>query len=264
MLRTQPRSAFILLVWFTLLTPTFAAEKKDDKKPEPPRVIMSLPLAVEPGTNITIRLRGLGLADATALRFTPTNAALTATLKSKAKADVPKDYDAKRVGDSQLEVELKLPTNLIPGPLALIISTPAGDTAPYSLTLTAAGSLLAEKEPNGGFRSAQDIKFGQTIRGTIGEPNDVDVFRFTGRKGETIIASVNAARAGSALDGILLLHDHAGHLLATIDDSENSADPILKLRLPADGTYFLSLIDAHDRGSALHPYLLTLERAENR
>ena len=108
------------------------------------------------------------------------------------------------------------------------------------------------------------MKFGQTIRGTIGEPNDVDVFRFTGRKGETIIASVNAARAGSALDGILLLHDHAGQLLATIDDSDTSADPILKLRLPADGPYFLSLIDAHDRGSALHPYLLTLERAENR
>ncbi len=244
-----------------LTVTSLAAEKKDEKKPEPPRVLVALPLAVEAGTNTTIRLRGIGLAEAKGVRFTTTtNAALSVTLKTKGKAEVPKDYDVKRVGDTQLEVELKLPATLAAGPLALVVINPEGETAPYSLTIVAAGSLVAEKEPNGGFRQAQELSFGKTIRGGIGEPNDVDVFRFTGQKNERIVATVTAARQGASLDGILTLYNSAGQILATSDDSEFGADPLLNARLPAAGTYFLSLIDAHDRGSAMHVYLLSLNR----
>ena len=259
-----------LAVVLCLAVTGFAAEKKDEKKPEPPRVLVALPLAVEAGTNTTLRLRGLSLAEAKAIRIASTNAAaadattnaaLIATLKTKGKAEVPKDYDVKRVGDTQLEVEVKIPAELAAGPLALIVTTPEGETAPYSFTLAAAGSLVAEKDPNGGFRQAQELGFGKTVRGTISEPNDVDVFRFTGQKDERIVATVTAARQGSSLDGILTLYNSAGQILATSDDSEAGPDPVLNARLPAAGTYFLSLIDAHDRGSAMHVYLLSLNRA---
>ncbi|GDY19486.1 hypothetical protein LBMAG56_08310 [Verrucomicrobiota bacterium] len=254
-----------------LAVTSFAAEKKDEKKPEPPRVLVALPLAVEAGTNTTIRLRGLSLAETKAIRFVSTNAAaaaastnaaLSATLKTKGKAEVPKDYDVKRVGDTQLEVELKLPASLAAGPLALVVITPEGETAPYLLTIAPAGSLVAEKEPNGGFRQAQELSFGKTVRGTISEPNDVDVFRFAGQKDERIVATVTAARMGSSLDGILTLYNNAGQILATSDDSEAGPDPLLNARLPADGTYFLGLIDAHDRGSPMHVYLLSLNRTK--
>ena len=256
---------FALALTLCLAVTGVAAEKKDEKKPEPPRVLVALPLAVEAGTNTTIRLRGLGLAEAKAIRFATTNAAVSAalsvTLKTKSKAEVPKDYDVKRVGDTQLEVEVKLPASVAAGPLALVVTTPEGETAPYSLTVAPTGSLLAEKEPNGGFRQAQELSSGKTVRGTIGEPNDVDVFRFTGQKDERIVAAVTAARQGSSLDGILTLYNSAGQILATSDDSEAGPDPLLNARLPADGRYFLSLIDAHDRGSAMHVYLLSLNRA---
>ena len=260
-LRLLTSAATGFAVALCLTVTGLAAEKKDEKKPEAPRVLVALPLAVEAGTNTTIRLRGLGLAEAKTIRFTTTNAALTATLKTKGKAEVPKDYDVKRVGDTQLEVEVKLPADLAAGPLALVITTPEGETVPYSLTVSTTGSLVVEKEPNGGFRQAQELSFGKTIRGAIGEPNDVDVFRFTGQKDEHIVAAVTAARLGSSLDGILTLYNSAGQILATSDDSEFGADPVLNARLPAAGTYFLSLIDAHDRGSAMHVYLLSLKRA---
>ncbi len=270
-LLTSAATGFAVVLCLTVTG--LAAEKKEEKKPEPPRVLVALPLAVEAGTNTTIRLRGIGLAEAKGVRIVSTNAAaaavatnaaLSVTLKTKGKAEVPKDYDVKRVGDTQLEVELKLPATLAAGPLALVVINPEGETAPYSLTIVAAGSLVAEKEPNGGFRQAQELSFGKAIRGGIGEPNDVDVFRFTGQKNERIVATVTAARQGASLDGILTLYNSAGQILATSDDSEGVADPLLNARLPADGTYFLSLIDAHDRGSAMHVYLLSLTRAEPR
>lgn len=261
--RLRPRMSNWRAVWLlalTLVPGGTAAEKPDAKKPEPPRVLLALPLMIEAGTNSLVRLRGTGITNATGIQLGTTNANVTATLKSKGKADVPKDYDVKRVGDAQVELELKLPQSLSVTSLTLIVTAPEGATAPYELLVAAKGSLLAEREPNGGFRQAQELPFDRPVRGTIGEPGDVDVFHFRGKAGDQITATVTSARGGTPLDGILMLHDRAGHLLATCDDSETSADPALHIRLPADGDYFLTLIDAHDRGSALHAYVLTISR----
>src|SRR5437870_3814978 len=80
--------------------------KKDEKKPEPPTVIVAMPLAVSPGVTNKVRLRGNNLTDATGVRFTNASLQAVAVLKSKTKVEVPKDADAKKVGDAQLEMEL--------------------------------------------------------------------------------------------------------------------------------------------------------------
>jgi hypothetical protein len=236
-----------------------AQEKKEEKKAEPPKILFASPLGVATGSTNTIKLRGLSLAETKELRFANTNAALALTLKSKGKAEVPKDYDVKRVGDTEVQFELKVPATMTPGVHEIIAVTPAGETAAYPISIIAANALVSEKEPNGGFRQAQEIKSGQTVRGAIGEASDVDVFRIEARKGETLTAEVFAAACGSMLDPILTLYDSAGHILATCDDTATSADPALKIVLPANGFYFLSIIDAHDRGGATHPYLLTVK-----
>jgi hypothetical protein len=89
---------------------------------------------------------------------------------------------------------------------------------------------------------------------------DVDVFRIAGKKGERWTIEVEAQRRGSVLDPILTLYDGAGHIVATADDSETSRDPVLKVTLPRDGTYLISLIDAHNAGGPTHPYLLNFGR----
>jgi hypothetical protein len=48
--------------------------------------------------------------------------------------------------------------------------------------------------------------------------------------------------------------------VATADDSETSRDPSLKVTLPKDGTYLITLIDANNAGGPTHPYLLSLRR----
>jgi hypothetical protein len=102
------------------------------------------------------------------------------------------------------------------------------------------------------------VQLPQAIDGAINQPQDVDVFRFEGKKGQKIVCEVLAARYGSPLDSILTLYDADGHVLASNDDYGGSADSRLELTLPKTGVYFFSLIDAHDLGGPSYVYRLAL------
>jgi len=110
MSRSKTLLLVVLVVTSVVLchcTATAADEKKPEKKKEPPRVVVVVPLGMEPGRTNRIKIRGVNLTNATELRFSGlTNAEFK--IKSSGKADVPKDQDAKKSGDTQLEVELKL------------------------------------------------------------------------------------------------------------------------------------------------------------
>jgi hypothetical protein len=260
-----------LLVSLAVSLPAPAQEKKDENKKKEPRVTLVAPLAVTAGSTVTLKIRGLELSEAKEIRFPDAKVAPKAEVKAKAKVPVPEKLEAKEVGDTQVEVELNVPPDTPPGDVALVVITPAGETKPYSLAVRAADTLTDEKEPNAGFRTAQEILASSpsvTLRGAIQENNDVDVFRVTGKAGQTLKAEVTAARRGSALDSVLTIYDATGRVLAMADDSaaESETDPraardaSLSFKFPAEGVYYLAITDANDRGSPAHPYLLTVSR----
>lgn len=235
--------------------------------PEPPRVVLVAPLAVSPGGTVPIvlRLRGVGLAEASAVRFPEAKVAVTANVKTKGAAEIPQNLDGKVVGDSQVEVEVTLPPDAPAGPMPVVVVTPQGETAPATLLVVARDGLVEEKEPNDGFRDAQELTphADKRLAGMAQQNQDVDVFRVKGRAGQKIVAEVTAARSGSLLDAALTVYDAAGHVQTTADDDTSTTpptrDPVLRFTFPADGVYYLSLQDGHDRGGAgSHPYLLTL------
>ena len=226
----------------------------EDKKPDAPRITAIAPLDLIPGQETTLRIRGVKLSNATEVRFP---GAFKAEIKEKKAADIPNGLEAKDVGDTQLEVKLTVPADLPAGPLALSVVTPDGTTAPRELRVLDAANCVDEKEPNGSLREAQTIEPGKTVRGTIKEDKDVDVFQFTGKSGQRIAAEIFAARGASLLDSVLTLLDARGHQLACADDTLTS-DPQLTLTLPADGPFFLIVQDAHDRGGPWHSYELTV------
>lgn len=247
-----------LLAFSTFAT---ADEKKvpEEKMPQPPRVNVVIPLAVASGTTNLIKIRGQNLTNVTELRFTNANLAATMAIKAKTRAEVPKEADAKIIGDTQLEVELVLPAAAADSATNYFVAvSPDGESEPKPLLILSRDSLRAEKEPNGGFKQAQLLPLGGAVTGTIHEAGDVDVFRFTGKAGQKVQASVTAASSGSALDAVLTLHSSAGHILATSDDDDGGKDSRLRATLPADGTYCLTLQDAHDKGGSTHVYLLTI------
>lgn len=234
-------------------------DEKDDKKdmkPGPPRVCVTLPLALRIGVTNQVIVRGLNLTNVTALHFTNVSGGLTADIKVARKAEVPKDADAKKMGDTQVEVSVAVPPNFPRGTNWFTLVSPEGVSELKPLLFLPAHALVVEKEPNDGFAQAQSIELGQTISGNVKEPGEVDVYQFTGHAGTTVSATIRAAAGGSTLDSILTLCDSANRILASNDDSANGPDSMIRLRLPQTGVYRISLQDAHDRGGVTHVYLL--------
>ena len=256
----SPRGCRWLTCALTLAAGVFAVAEDKPAKREPPKITLMLPLGVLPGSTNLIKIRGLNFTNASTVRFTAAKMLVEAKISTNAKAEVPRDFDPKKIGDTQLEVELRLAPETPSGPLAIVVVTPDGESQPYALTVLDPATWLAEQEPNEGFRNAQEIPLGKTVQGNIQSAGDVDVFRFTGKAGEQITAEVFAARHGSALDSILTLYNARGQILASNDDSGAGADSLLRWLLPADGIYFLGLVDAFDRGGPLYVYHLVVRR----
>jgi hypothetical protein len=235
---------------------------QEEKKPPPdpkPRIAMALPLAVTPGATSKITLRGLNLDQATEVKLAEPVEGASITIKSKGKAELPKETDPAVYGDTKVELEIKLPEGSLEK-LPLVAVNAAGQTAPYELAVLAKDKLVLEKEPNGGFATAQPLESGQVVQGMVSQAMDVDVFRIAGRKGETWVFEVEAQRRGSILDPMLSVHNKDGQTVATQDDSKTSRDPSLRITLSADGPYFVTVMDAHNTGGSTHAYLLRVGR----
>jgi hypothetical protein len=250
---------FSISVCCLLLAASFvAAQDKPPEKKDPPKLLMAVPLVVSPSSMAKITLRGLRLDQASEVTIPGLDSPPKIEIKKKEKAAPPNGLNANEVGDSFIDVEFTAPDSADLKELQLVITTPDGNSQPYSLLVLPADKLINESEPNESFKKPGTLAVGQTIVGSIHQQRDVDVFKLEGTAGQTIVAETIAARRGSAVDPILMLYDAAGTLLAQSDDQAENRDALLKHKLPAAGHYFLVLIDAHDRGSNAHPYLLTL------
>jgi hypothetical protein len=123
-----------------------------------------------------------------------------------------------------------------------------------------------DKDTNNTPATAQKIALPLIINGRIDRPDDWDVFQFTGKSNDTIVAEVQARRLESPLDSVIKLTDAAGKLLAFSDDREDlgagvnthHADSWFMARLPADGAYFVHIGDTARKGGEEYGYRLRL------
>lgn len=123
---------------------------------------------------------------------------------------------------------------------------------------------MVEREPNNSPSHAQPLELPRIINGRVDKPDDWDVFAFSGKDGEVIVAEVWARRLDSPLDSVLQLTDSAGRLLASSDDVEDPgfgavthhADSYFMAKLPADGVYYLRLGDTTRCGGEEYAYRL--------
>lgn len=244
------------------VVPVWAADDPKsvaEKKPDPPQVLMALPLALKVGVTNHVTFRGLNLTNVTALLWTNPPAGASAIMSRASKADVPKETDAKKVGDTQVAAEVFLPTGMAAGTNWFTLVSTNGVSAAHPIRALPATELVDELEPNGGFRSAQVVAPGKTVAGTIREAGDVDVFRFDGLAGHWVRVEIGSAAGGLPLDSLVTLYDAEGHVLASADDVAGSFDTTLNFRLPSTDAYFVGVVDAGDKGSTVHAYLLRIE-----
>jgi hypothetical protein len=96
---------------------------------------------------------------------------------------------------------------------------------------------VKEKEPNDEFGKAQVIDKSAVVNGRLEKPGDVDCFAVTLKKGQTLVASLEANHAlKSPMDGVLQILSADGFVLDQNNDFRG-LDPQLAFTAPKDGTY---------------------------
>jgi hypothetical protein len=125
---------------------------------------------------------------------------------------------------------------------------------------------VLDREPNDEIARAQPIDASSVVNGRLEKPGDVDVFAFKLKKGETLLASVDAFRSlRSPMDGVLQILSADGFVLEQNNDW-SSLDPQIAFTSLKDGAYlvrlfaFPSVPDASIRlsGGETFVYRLTL------
>lgn len=248
----------------------------------PAEIALCTPFAAPPGATTRMTLRGWRLDQATEVKVM--RGAGTVKLISKGAAPAVDKLDPKRIGDKQLELEVTVPpateaksdsvdskpgapvVPVVPGSLGVVVVTPDGESAVYELLVGADRPVVAEVEPNDGFRAAQMLTLnlapGLWIDGAIHANQNVDVFSFEVAGPQRLRFELLSARRGFPLDGQLTVYDQRGAVLGFSDDTPESSDPRLEVDVPVAGRYFVVVQDALDRGGSLYLYRLGISAAK--
>jgi hypothetical protein len=137
----------------------------------------------------------------------------------------------------------------------------ATDTGPVISPFAVGGSAITEVEPNNSAAQAQLLPGTSLVTGFVGNPSDIDWFKFTGKQGDVATIICNTQGLNSFLDSVVtLMKDDGTTVIATNDQNglyyEN--DSFLQTVLPADGTYYITVTDYYGNGSVNYPYRLHL------
>ncbi|SIN84286.1 hypothetical protein SAMN05444166_1224 [Singulisphaera sp. GP187] len=117
---------------------------------------------------------------------------------------------------------------------------------------------VAEKEDNSTLATAQAIVAPVVIEGQVAG-NDVDFYRFPGKKGQHIVVDAQCSRIGSSVDPSIRLTTAAGKYVASADDSAGLVtDARMAVLLPEDTDYLVEISDSRYQGGGRPVYRLVL------
>jgi len=98
------------------------------------------------------------------------------------------------------------------------------------------------------FQDALEVSTPIAINGRFATAGQQHFYKFTAKKNEKLAIDVFAKRIGSPLDPIINVFDEKNKSLVGNDDSAVRPDSFMVFTSPADGTYFLRVIDYFNRG----------------
>ena len=161
---------------------------------------------------------------------------------------------------SSWKLKLTVDPAVAVGVYPIRVQTDDGISNPF---LLAVGQLpqVAEKEENSTFETAQPIPEPPLVVEGQVAGNDVDFFRFHGRKGQLIVVDAQCARIGSGIDPTIRLTTATANraYVASADDSPGLlTDARLTAVLPEDGDYVVELSDSRYQGASRPVYRLVI------
>jgi hypothetical protein len=101
---------------------------------------------------------------------------------------------------------------------------------------------LRSSEPNDDAIGAQKLAaLPATFSGRLDKNGDVDCYRVELKKGQTLVAWLEAYVLASTFDGLLRITDQAGRVMAFNHDGR-TLDPLLAWQVPKDGVYTVQIM----------------------
>ncbi|MFT5324101.1 MAG: hypothetical protein ACI8P0_001961 [Planctomycetaceae bacterium] len=98
---------------------------------------------------------------------------------------------------------------------------------------------VVEAEPNNDVEKAQAIGQSTVVNAKLGAAGDVDVYAVTLKKGQTLVAQIDANwRLGFPVDPIMQVLSANGTVIEQVDD-DHGFDPMIAFEAPADGTWLV-------------------------
>lgn len=168
-------------------------------------------------------------------------------------------------GKDKGKYSVKVAADAVPGVYWLRAHNPDG-ASPLRPFIVGTLPEVNEKEPNDEPRKAQALDNSAVVNGKLSKSGDVDCFAVKLRKGQTLVASVEAHHTlRSPMDGVLQVISADGFVLDQNNDF-HGLDPQLAFTAPQDGTYiarvfaFPATPDSSIRfsGAETYVYRLTL------
>ncbi len=213
---------------------------------EPPQIADSAPFGLMRGVAAEVSLTGANLAG---------NPRLIAPFAFQVEPTPPERSTA-----AAWVFKLNVPATVPVGVYPIRVQTDDGISNPF---LFAVGQLpqVAEVEENSTFETAQALAAVPVVVEGRTAGNDVDFYRFAGKKGQTIVIDAQCARLGSGVDPSirLTMAGASRRFIASADDSPGLlTDARLTAELPEDGDYVVEISDSRYAGGGRPVYRLTI------
>jgi len=137
------------------------------------------------------------------------------------------------------------------------VQTEDGLSNPFLFAVGQVGQV-SEVEDNSRFEAAQTVPSPCVVEGQSAG-NDVDYFKFAGKKGQKIVVDAQCARIGSGVDPTIRLTTASRRFVASADDTPGLlTDARLTAVLPSDGDYVVELSDSRYQGGGRPIYRLLI------
>jgi hypothetical protein len=158
---------------------------------------------------------------------------------------------------ANLKVKLTAAAETPVGVYPVRVQTEGGLSNPFLVSIGQVPEI-AEQEDNNQFDKAQTVPALVAVQGQCAG-NDVDFFKFPGKKGQRVLVDAQCARIGSGLDPQIRLTTASRKFVASADDSPGLiTDARLVAELPEDADYVVEISDSKYQGANRPAYRLLI------
>jgi hypothetical protein len=224
------------------------------------------PVAVQRGTSATIQVRSNFTLDG-AYQVYFDRPGIQMTLAEEKPIEAP--LTARGTAGTPFRFQTTVPANQQPGVYEVRIATPQAVSSVTHLLVTDFPVVTETDKENGPRDQAQAITTPVTVCGVVSQAEDVDSYKFAGKKGTRLTFQVYGQRVTAAIhdmvarggnyhvDPIITLYSPTGQVVAQ-NDNFFGGDSLLSAELPIDGDYVIEIRDTRYIGDPRYTYAIEI------